>query len=90
MFKLFKSKDLVEKKNRITEIGKMLFQQISVVRHKANQGLIDKSELNQRINSMFTAGYFIGYVDEHLDEMFTEEKLRVNMVSVYFPAQALN
>ena len=23
---------------------------------------------------MFTAGYLIGYVDEHLDEMFTDEK----------------
>ena len=74
MFGLFKSKDLAEKEARVTEIGKMLFQQISIVRDKANAGRIDKSVFNQRINSMFTAGYLIGYVDEHLSEMFTDEK----------------
>ena len=74
MFGLFKSKDLAEKEARVTEIGKMLFQQISVVRDKANAGRIDKSVFNQRINSMFTAGYLIGYVDEHFDELFTNVK----------------
>ena len=43
MFGLFKLKDLAEKEARVTEIGKMLFQQISVVRDKANAGRIDKS-----------------------------------------------
>ena len=76
MFGLFKSKDLAEKEARVTEIGKMLFQQIATVRGMANSGLIDKGEANQRINSMFTAGYIIGYVDEHLCEMFTNEKLK--------------
>jgi len=31
MFGLFKSKDLAEKEARVTEIGKLLFQQISLV-----------------------------------------------------------
>ena len=74
MFGLFKSKDLTEKEARVTEIGKMLFAQISVVRDKANAGQIDKSLFNQRINSMFAAGYLIGYVDEHLSELFTDDK----------------
>jgi hypothetical protein len=43
MFGLLRSKDLAEKEARVTEIGKMLFQQISVVRDKANAGRIDKS-----------------------------------------------
>ena len=38
MFGLFKSKDLAEKESQVTEIGKMLFGQISVVRDKANAG----------------------------------------------------
>lgn len=74
MFGLFKSKDLAEKEARVTEIGKMLFQQISLVRDKANAGQIDKNSFNQRINSMYSAGYLIGYVDEHLSEIFTDEK----------------
>ena len=76
MFGLFKSKDLVEKEAHVTEIGKKLFQQIATVRDMANSGLIDEGEVNQRINSMFTAGYIIGYVDEHLCEIFTSEKLK--------------
>ena len=74
MFGLFRSKDLAEKEARVTEIGKMLFQQISIARDEANAGLIDKNIFKQRINSMFTAGYLIGYVDEHLCEVFTDEK----------------
>ena len=74
MFGLFKSKDLAVKEARVTEIGKMLFGQISIVRDKANAGRIDKSIFNQRINSMFAAGYLIGYADEHLIEMFSDEK----------------
>jgi len=74
MFRLFKSKDLVAKEARVTEIGKMLFGQISIARDKANAGRIDKSIFNQRINSMFAAGYLIGYADEHLSEMFSDEK----------------
>jgi hypothetical protein len=74
MFRLFKSKYLAEKEARVTEIGKMLFQQISLVRDKANAGRIDENAVNQRINSMYSAGYLIGYVDEHLSEMFTDEK----------------
>jgi len=73
MFRLFKNKDLVEKEARVSEIGKMLFGQIAIVRDKANSGRIDNL-FNQRINSMFTAGYLIGYVDEHLSEMFSDEK----------------
>jgi hypothetical protein len=74
MFGLFKSKELAEKESRITEIGKTLFQQISTVRDKVKAGLINEKEFNERINSMFNAGYLIGYVDEHLSEMFTDEK----------------
>ena len=74
MFRLFKSKDLAEKEARVTEIGKMLFQQISIVRDKAHIGRIDENAFNQRINSMYSAGYLIGYVDEHLSEMFTDER----------------
>lgn len=76
MFGLFKSKELAEKESHITEIGKTLFQQISTVRDKVETGIINEKEFNERINSMFTAGYLIGYVDEHLCEMFTDEKLK--------------
>jgi hypothetical protein len=43
MFRLFKSKDLSEKDARVPEIGRMLFQQISLVRDKANVGQINKN-----------------------------------------------
>lgn len=74
MFGLFKSKDQSEKEAKVTEIGKMLFGQIAVVRDKAKIGRIDKTTFDQRINSMFSAGYLIGYVDEHLSELFTDNK----------------
>lgn len=74
MFGLFKSKELAEKEARVTEIGKMLFKQIAIVRDKARAGRIDVSVFNQRINSMFAAGYLLGYVDEHISEMFTDDK----------------
>ena len=74
MFGLFKSKDLAKKEAQVTQIGKMLFGQISVVRDKANAGRIDVNIFNQRINSMFAVGYLIGYVDEHLNELFADKK----------------
>ena len=74
MFGLFKSKESSKQDSQVTEVGKMLFQQISIVRDKANAGRIDKSVFNQRINSMFAAGYLMGYVDEHLAEITTDEK----------------
>ena len=74
MFGLFKSKEIDEKESLITEIGKTLFQQISTVRDEVNAGIINENEFNDKINSMFTAGYLIGYTDEHLSEMFTDDK----------------
>ena len=74
MFGLLKSKETKEKERRVTEIGKILFQQISTVRDKVKAGLINEEEFNTRINSMFSAGYLLGYVDEHLSEMFTDDK----------------
>lgn len=76
MFGLFRSKELAEKESRVTEIGKSLFQQISMVREKVKAGLVNEKEFNERINSMFTAGYLIGYVDEYLSTMFTDDKLK--------------
>lgn len=76
MFGVFKSKALAQKEAYVTEVGKMLFEQISTVRDKAQAGRIDNSLLNQRINSMYTAGYLIGFVDEHLSDIFTEDKLK--------------
>lgn len=74
MFGLFKSKELAEKEARVTEIGKMLFGQIAIARDLVRGGLIDTREFYKRINSMFTAGYLLGFVDEHFNEMFTDEK----------------
>ena len=47
---------------------------MTLVRDKANAGQIYENSFKQRINSMYSAGYMIGYVDEHLSEMFTDEK----------------
>jgi len=74
MFGIFKSKDQLAKEARVTEIGKMLFGQIAIVRDKAKAGRIDQSIFDQRINSMFSAGYLLGYVDEHLSVLFTDDK----------------
>ena len=74
MFGLFKSKDQLENEARVTARGKMLFGQIAIVRDKAKTGRIDISTFDQRINSMFSAGYLIGYVDDHLSELFTDNK----------------
>lgn len=74
MFGIFKSKDQLEKEAKVTEIGKMLFGQIAIVRDKAKGGRIDISTFDQRINSMFSAGYLLGYVDEHLSGLFTDDK----------------
>jgi len=74
MFGIFKSKDQVAKEAKVTEIGKMLFGQIAVVRDKTKAGRIDKTTFDQRINSMFSAGYLLGYVDEHLSGLFTDDK----------------
>lgn len=74
MFGLFKSKELASKENQVTNIGKMLFGQIAAVRDKAKAGRIDVSIFDKRMNSMFAVGYLIGYVDEHLAELFQDEK----------------
>jgi hypothetical protein len=74
MFGLFKSKDKSAKEAKVTEIGKMLFGQIAIVRDKAKAGRIDTSTFDQRINSMFSAGYLLGYVDEHLSALFKDDQ----------------
>ncbi len=74
MFGIFKSKDQLKKEAKVTEIGKMLFGQIAIARDKAKGGRIDKSTFDQRINCMFSAGYLLGYVDEHLSGLFTDDK----------------
>ena len=74
MFGIFKSKNQREKEAKVKEIGKMLFGQIALARDKAKVGRIDTSMFDQRINSLFSAGYLIGYVDEHLSELFIDDK----------------
>lgn len=74
MFGLFKSKEQAAKEAQVTTIGKMLFSQIAIVRDKAKSGRIDQPTFDQRINSMFAAGYLLGYVDEHLSELFMDDK----------------
>lgn len=76
MFGLFKSKKTVETEAKVDGIGMMLFEQISTVIKKVNDGRIDidKATYDQRRNSMFSAGYLIGYVDEYLSELFTDDR----------------
>jgi hypothetical protein len=74
MFGIFKSNNQREKEAKVTEVGKMLFGQIAIARDKAKAGQIDTSMFDQRINSMFSAGYLLGYVDEHLSGLFTDDK----------------
>ncbi|GAB6194168.1 hypothetical protein [Desulfocastanea catecholica] len=74
MFGFLKSKELTSKENQVTNIGKMLFGQIAVVRDKAKAGRINVSVFDKRMNSMFAVGYLIGYVDEHLSELFDDDK----------------
>jgi hypothetical protein len=74
MFSLLKSREKKEKEKYVFKIGKMLFKQIATIRDMSKLGKIKGDELNTRINSMFTAGYILGYVDEHLSIVFTDEK----------------
>jgi hypothetical protein len=84
MFGLFKSKELSSKENQVTNIGKMLFSQIAIVRDKAKAERIDVDIFNKRINSMFVVGYLIGYVDEHLTELFQDEKSKSKYAKTIF------
>jgi hypothetical protein len=94
MFGIFKSNNQREKEAKVTEIGKMLFGQIAIVRNIAKAGQIDTSVFDQRINSMFSAGYLIGYVDEHLSRLFTAEKSKSKYAQrIYegiFPGHGVN
>ena len=73
MFGLFKSSKEKEIESEVTVFGKILFQQISGVRDKAYAGILDKDDLKTRINSMYAAGYLIGYVDEVLNYLGVSE-----------------
>ncbi|HKJ65280.1 MAG TPA: hypothetical protein VJ969_07760 [Desulfopila sp.] len=56
--------------DRIDAIATELFAQIEQARDEAkSRGIVDEKVFNDRLNSMFVAGYLISYVDECLSDM---------------------
>ncbi len=77
MFGIFKKKKQTPEK-RVEGIAQELFAQIETARNEAKEGgIVTENIFNDRLNSMFVAGYLIGYVDEYVAALFesdTEKK----------------
>jgi len=65
-----KSKELKQKEEQINKIIKMLYLQISAASNKSREGQLPEDLLLKRINSMLSAGYLLGFVDEILTVLF--------------------
>ncbi len=76
MFGVFKP----GKKNtddQIDAIAKELFAQIEQARDEAKSGgIVDEKVFNDRLNSMFVAGYLISYVDECLADISSDNAVK--------------
>jgi hypothetical protein len=95
MVKILKSKENNQSENRVDKIAEELFQQITEARDKAKSGgIVDEQIFNDRLNSMFAAGYLIGYVDEYLAELFSENAAKKqNAEAIFetmFPGSGMN
>lgn len=74
MFGLFGSKKKSAKQEDFgVKVAQTLFGQIEQARDEAKAGgIVGEKVFNDRLNSMYVAGYLIGYVDTHISQ-FTDE-----------------
>lgn len=73
MFGLFK-KDKLSPEDKVKNIAEELFAQIEKARDEAKAGgIVSEKAFNDRLNSMFVAGYLIGYVDQYIATLFTDD-----------------
>ena len=72
MFGLFKKGKLSYEK-KVESIAAELFAQIEKARDEAKAGgIVSEKVFNDRLNSMFVAGYLIGYVDQYIGALFAD------------------
>lgn len=73
MFGVFKS-GKKSPDDRIEDIARELFAQIERARDEAKKGgIVDEKVFNDRLNSMYVAGYLTGYVDECLEALLSDD-----------------
>ena len=80
MFDFLKSKDIRKKETEVHKVGEALFKQVSAARHRISL----ETEFNERINSMFSAGYMLGFVNEKLNDLFDNKKLMRKYIEEIF------
>lgn len=86
MFGLFGSKKKKKTPEEICkDIATELFAQIEKARDEAKAGgIIDEKVFNDRLNSMFAAGYLIGYVDSYVQDLAEKEVERQQCAEMIF------
>lgn len=72
MFDFFKSKDTLIKEAEVHKVGEELFKQIASAR---DNKILNDQNFNERINSMFSAGYISGFIVTKLSHLFDNNKL---------------
>ncbi len=86
MFGIFKSAGK-NTESRIDAIAGELFAQIKQARDEARDGgIVDEKIFNDRLNSMFVAGYLIGYVDECLAALLSDNGAKKQAAEKVFEA----
>ncbi len=74
MFGIFK-KDKTSPAKKVESIADELFAQIKQARDEAKEGgVLTEKVFNDRLNSMFVAGYLVGYVDEYIAALFESDE----------------
>ena len=96
MFGLFGSKKKsAEKEDFGVQVAKTLFSQIEQARDEAKAGgIVDEKVFNDRLNSMYVAGYLIGYVDTHIaqctDDNVVKKEYAETIFETMFPGSGLD
>lgn len=88
MFDFLKSRDILKKETEVHKVGEELFKQISAARD-----ILNNDNFNERINSMFAAGYMTGFIVPKLSYLFEDKKLKrkylEKILSGIFPSSGI-
>ena len=74
MFGFLQGKKKEQAESQADAIAKVLFAQITDARDEAKSGgIVTEQVFNDRLNTMYVAGYLIGYVDQYLEELEVDD-----------------
>ncbi len=95
MFGFLQGKKKEQAESQADAIARELFAQISDARDGAKSGgIVTEQIFNDRLNTMFVAGYLIGYVDQYMEELEVDDAAKKgeaeHILETMFPGSGMS